>query len=103
MPGADNKPWRFLSNHTQVLLCVSRNPDARLHEIASKVEITERATHRIVSDLVESGYVERVRVGRRNRYLVNPSVTMRHPAQEGQEIGALLRLLGVTDLQVDVR
>ena len=101
MSGAESKPWRFLSNHTQVLLCISHDPDVRLREIALKVEITERAAHRIVTDLIESGYVERVRVGRRNRYLVNPSAAMRHPAQQGQEVGALLGLLGVTDLRGD--
>ncbi len=97
MSSLEHKPWRFLSNHTQVLLCISQDPDARLREIAQQVEITERAAHRIVTDLVESGYLERVRVGRRNRYLVNPSAAMRHPAQHGQEIGALLALLGVNN------
>jgi hypothetical protein len=32
-------------------------------------------------------------VGRRNRYTVNPDIAMRHPAQDGHEIGELLRLL----------
>ena len=97
MSDHENKSWRFLSNHTQVLLCISQDPDARLREIAQTVEITERAAHRIITDLIESGYVERLRVGRRNRYLVNPEVAMRHPAQHGQEVGALLKLLGITE------
>ena len=101
MSGAVNKPWRFLSNHTQVLLCISQDPVIRLREIALRVEITERAAHRIVADLVDSGYVERVRVGRRNRYVVHPAAAMRHPAQHGQEIGALLALLGVSGLGGD--
>ncbi len=101
MSDGENKPWRFLSNHTQVLLCISRDPEVRLREIASKVGITERAAHRIVTDLVESGYLERVRVGRRNRYRVNASIAMRHPAQDGQDVGALLGLLGVTDVGSD--
>ena len=101
MSSIESKPWRFLSNHTQVLLCISQDPDARLREIAQRVEITERAAHRIVTDLINSGYLQRVRVGRRNRYLVNPSAAMRHPAQHGQEIGGLLGLLGVTDLRGD--
>ncbi len=99
MAGTAIKPWRFLSNHAQVLLCISHDPNARLREIALEVEITERAAHRILTDLIEAGYVERVRVGRRNRYLVDPSVAMRHPAQHGQEVGALLGLLDVSDLQ----
>ena len=61
------------------------------------VGITERAAQRIVADLIESGYVERERVGRRNRYSVNPEIAMRHPAQDGHDIGELLQLLKLDD------
>ena len=92
-----NKTWRFLSNHTQVLLCVQRDPDVRFRDIAQMVGITERAAQRIVADLVESGYVESERIGRRNHYRVNADTAMRHPAQEGHDIGELLRLLKLDD------
>ena len=92
-PDETHRTWRFLSNHTQVLLCLHRDPNARFRDIAERVGITERAAQRIVADLVESGYVESERVGRRNRYRVNPNVAMRHPAQDGHEIGELLKLL----------
>jgi predicted ArsR family transcriptional regulator len=90
------KPWRFLSNHTQVLLCIARDPEVRLRDIAPIVGITERAAQRILADLIKSGHVESTRVGRRNRYTVNRDVTMRHPAQHDHEIGELLDLLTVT-------
>jgi predicted transcriptional regulator len=89
----DDKTWRFLSNHTQVLLCLHRDPNARFRDVAQAVGITERATQRIVADLIESGYVESERVGRRNRYRIRPDIAMRHPAQHGHEIGELLELL----------
>jgi DNA-binding IclR family transcriptional regulator len=89
----DRKTWRFLSNHTQVLLLLHRDPTARFRDIAQHVGITERAAQRIVADLVESGYVESERVGRRNRYRINTDIAMRHPAQEGHEVGELLKLL----------
>ena len=89
----EHKAWRFLSNHTQVLLCIQRDPDVRFRDIAQMVGITERAAQRIVADLIESGYVERERIGRRNKYRVNTDVAMRHPAQDGHDIGELLRLL----------
>jgi predicted transcriptional regulator len=89
----DQKTWRFLSNHTQVLLSIQRDPNARLRDIAQDVGITERAAQRIVADLIESGYVESERVGRRNKYRINTDVAMRHPAQDGHEIGELLNLL----------
>jgi predicted transcriptional regulator len=91
------KTWRFLSNHTQVLLCIQRDPDVRFRDIAEMVGITERAAQRIVADLIDSGYVESERVGRRNRYRVNPEIAMRHPAQDGHDIGELLRLLKLKD------
>jgi len=93
----DGKTWRFLSNHTQVLLCLIRDPNARFRDIAESVGITERAAQRIVADLIESGYVESERVGRRNRYRVNMDIAMRHPAQDGHEIGELLSLLELRD------
>ena len=92
-----NKTWRFLSNHTQVLLCIQRDPDIRFRDIAQSVGITERAAQRIVADLIESGYVESERIGRRNHYRVNTDVAMRHPAQEGHDVGDLLRLLRLDD------
>jgi predicted transcriptional regulator len=77
----------------QVLLCIQRDPDVRFRDIAQMVGITERAAQRIVADLIESGYVESERVGRRNHYRVNVDAAMRHPAQDGHDIGELLRLL----------
>jgi predicted transcriptional regulator len=89
------KTWRFLSNHTQVLLCIQRDPDVRYRDIAQTVGITERAAQRIVADLIESGYVESERVGRRNHYRVNTGAAMRHPAQDGRDVGELLKLLSL--------
>ena len=91
--GDKRKTWRFLSNHTQVLLCLHHDPNARFRDIAQSVGITERAAQRIVADLIESGYVESERVGRRNHYRINADAAMRHPSQEGHEIGELLKLL----------
>jgi predicted transcriptional regulator len=92
------KPWRFVTSHTQVLLCIARDPDVRMKTIADSVGITERAAQRIVRDLVESGFVQRERVGRRNRYVVNRERRMRHEAQHDHEIGELLDLLKRDDL-----
>ena len=93
-----DKPWRFVTNHTQVLLCIARDPEARLKTMAESVGITERAAQRIVRDLVEGGFVERQRVGRRNRYVINRDLRMRHRAQHDHAIGELLDLLKLDDL-----
>lgn len=87
------KAWRFVTNHTQVLLAIARDPDIRTREIAEIVGITERAAQRIVADLVESGHVESTRVGRRSHYTVHRDIRMRHPAQFDKEIGGLIDLL----------
>lgn len=85
--------WDFLTNHAHVLLCVSRDPGIRLRDIASSVGITERTAHRILSELVESGYVDRERTGRRNVYTVESQRRLRHPLVEERGIGDLLAVL----------
>jgi DNA-binding MarR family transcriptional regulator len=89
----DPKTWTFLTNHAQVLLCLADTPDIRLRDVAERVGITERATQRILADLIEGGYVKTERVGRRNRYTVDRQHAMRHSAQLGYEVDALLAAL----------
>ncbi len=89
----EERPWTFVTNHTRVLLAIARDPDTRLRDIATIVGITERATQRIVADLIEGGYVSRERVGRRNHYVVNPKLKLRHPSQREHDIGPLLDVL----------
>jgi DNA-binding MarR family transcriptional regulator len=86
--------WQFVTNHTQVLLCIADDPGTRIRDIADAVGITVGSAQRILADLVDAGYLERERQGRRNRYIVNHEAPMlRHAAQEGHEIGGLLHLL----------
>ncbi len=85
--------WTFLTNHATALLCVAQNPGLTLRQVGDCVGITERAAHRIVSDLVEEGYLERQRVGRRNHYEVRPDVLMRDSLFRERRIGELLTAL----------
>ena len=85
--------WDFLTNHAHVLTCVAHDPGIRLRDIATAVGITERAAHRILSELVEEGYVLRERQGRRNRYEVVAERPMRHPLVEERQVGDLLKVL----------
>jgi DNA-binding Lrp family transcriptional regulator len=82
--------WTFLTNHAHVLICVSENPDVRLRDIAPLVGITERAAQRIVTELEEAGYLERVREGRRNSYKLNTAMPLRHPLDSDHRISELL-------------
>lgn len=85
--------WDFLTNHAHVLLCVAHDPGIRLRDIAIAVGITERSAHRVLSELVDEGYVVRERHGRRNRYEVRPERPLRHPLVEEREVGELIDLL----------
>jgi DNA-binding MarR family transcriptional regulator len=85
--------WDFLTNHAHVLTCVADDPGIRLRDIAAAVGITERAAHRIVSELVDEGYLLRERDGRRNRYQVVRERPLRHPLVAERAVGDLLRVL----------
>ena len=64
------RQFRFLTNHGLALLCIAEDPGVRMRDIATQVEITERAAQRIVAELIEAAYLDRERVGRRNRYTI---------------------------------
>ena len=83
----------FLTNHAKVLVCIAHDPQVRIREIAAFVGVTERAAHKLVSDLVEDGYVLRERRGRRNYYRVESHLPLSHPLAQELEVGDLLRVL----------
>jgi hypothetical protein len=85
--------WDFLTNHAHVLLCVANDAGVRLRDIAANVGITERRAHKILTDLVDEGYVLRERHGRRNRYKVKPELPLRHPLVHDRDVGDLLKVL----------
>ena len=88
--------WTFLTNHTHVLVCISREPDATMRSIADQVGITERAVQRIIGELVQDRYLSRTRDGRRNKYTVNTAQPLRHPLEHSTRLDDLLILLTAT-------
>ena len=89
--------WGFLTNHALVLLCIARDPGARLRDIAASVGITERSVFGIVSDLAAAGYIVKEKGGRRNRYRIETQRPVPESADRRLAIGDLLALLGVQD------
>jgi hypothetical protein len=85
--------WNFLTNHARALLCVARDPGARLRDIAATLDISERRAFGIVTDLAEAGYVVKARDGRRNRYEVQHHLPLPDPPVRERTIGELLELL----------
>lgn len=98
MPGSGKRPngshrWTFLSNHAHVLICLARDPDLLLREVASEIGITERAVLNIVSDLEEEGLVTRFRDGRRNYYELNLQKPLRHPIERHRTVEDLVDMV----------
>ena len=85
--------WQLLSNHGKVLVCVARDPELRVSEIAGIVEIKERAVQRILAELRRDGFISSTRDGRRNRYRVNRRARMAWPRNGGAPVGALIDAL----------
>lgn len=84
--------WTFLTNHAHVLLCIAKNPEFRLRDIADTVGITERAVHRIITDLTEEGFIDVKRDGRCNAYIIHPEKKMRHPIEAHRQVADLIHL-----------
>ncbi len=87
------REWTFLSNHGHVLTALGHDPQARTRDVAQSVGITERAVQLIVRELVDQGYLEIEKVGRRNRYLVIPGTHLRHPLESRVTVGEFLNLI----------
>ncbi|MHC4878593.1 MAG: helix-turn-helix transcriptional regulator [Planctomycetota bacterium] len=90
---ASSTRWTFLTNHTHVLVLLDTDEPPILRDVATRVGITERAVQRIIQDLEEGGFIERERVGRRNRYRVLRDQELRHPIESHRTIGDLLKLV----------
>jgi DNA-binding MarR family transcriptional regulator len=85
--------WTFLTNHGHVLVCLAQDPDVLLRDVAASIGITERSAQQIVADLERAGVIIRMRVGRRNRYLVRREESFRHPLEAGVTVGEFLDLV----------
>jgi DNA-binding Lrp family transcriptional regulator len=64
-----------------------------VRDIAQMVGVTERATQAILSDLEREGYITREHIGRRNRYSVHQSGSLRHPLARSSTVGDVLTAL----------
>ena len=85
--------WTFFSNYGHVLVCLARNREVRLRDVALEVGITERAIQKIVRDLQNAGYLTVSKQGRCNRYRINKRKTLRHGLESHCTVGKLLALV----------
>jgi DNA-binding IclR family transcriptional regulator len=98
---SEARRWKVLSNHGNVLVCIAAEPDSRLRDLATRVGITERAVFGIVEDLERAGVLRRIKVGRRNRYEIDPVQSLRHDVVQGRTVGDLLRALQAQPTKAD--
>lgn len=82
-----------MTNYTHILVCLDRDPDMRVRDLAVEVGITERAVQKLLSELVGEGGLSVKKQGRRNRYRVNRRIKLRHPLESHRTLGQLLNLI----------
>ena len=85
--------WTLFSNHGHVLVCLARDSEARLRDVAASVGITERAVQKIVRDLQDGGMVSVTKNGRRNSYRIHKKQSLRHDLEANCTIGGLVKLV----------
>ena len=91
-----DEKWTFITNHGLVLSHIAQNPKITAREIALTVGITERTTHKIITDLEYSNYIAKTRIGRRNIYEVNFRNHLRHHSKTEIEVSTILHALNVS-------
>jgi predicted transcriptional regulator len=85
--------WTLFSNHGHVLVCLARNSEARLRDVAMDVGITERAVQKIVRDLQDGGMVTVTKNGRRNSYRIHGKRTLRHDLESACTLKDLIKFV----------
>ena len=69
-----------------------------VHEVTSPqafegLRITERAVQRIIAELIEEGYIERIKEGRRNAYVLHTNKPLKHPVESHKNVDDLVNLI----------
>jgi DNA-binding Lrp family transcriptional regulator len=77
-----------------VLCQIAQQPRITIRELSLTIGITEKAIHRIITDLETDGYVTKIREGRRLRYRINPDLCLRDEMLQDKAVGDLLEMLG---------
>src|SRR5215213_5518425 len=88
IPGGDM--LTCLSNQLSLLMLLAVRGEVTTREPALSLGITERAVHRILRDLAESGYITIGKRGYRNQYTVHPEKSVGHPSFPTLTLGELL-------------
>lgn len=85
--------WTLFSNHGHVLVCLARDSESRLRDVAMDVGITERAVQKIVRDLQDGGMISVTKNGRRNRYRIHKNEPLRHQLESNCTVKDLVKVV----------
>ncbi len=86
--------WTFLSNHGRVLAYIVKNPQTICQDIAQDTDLSISGVQKIINDLEQGGYIDRIKVGRCNQYKVHPEMPMRHHLEAEYAVGDVLLAIG---------
>ena len=85
--------WTFFTNHAHILLCLASDPEMRLRDLATAVGITERAVHKVITELEAGGVLEREKQGRRNVYTIHGKFPLRHSVESHCTVQGLIQFV----------
>lgn len=91
--------WTLFSNHGHVLVCLIRDSESRLRDVATDVGITERAVQKIVRDLQDGGMVSVTKNGRRNHYRIHNKKSLRHDLEAHCTLNDLINIIARRPVQ----
>ena len=80
----------LISTHGLILLCIAATEEQTVARLAAVAGVSERTVTRVVTDLVEAGYVTRRRQGTRNAYVVCREAEVSDPVGHGWRLERLL-------------
>src|SRR5688572_7470397 len=85
--------WRFITNHMRILAFISCHETVTVRQISDSLGLAEPSVRRIISELINDGYVTKELKGRINRYCVSKSLPLKAPEFGDVTVGELLDTL----------
>jgi DNA-binding transcriptional ArsR family regulator len=87
------KNWTLLSNHGRILAYLAQKPQVTTQSLAYVTGLSIRGVQIILDDLEKGGYLVRQKVGRNNRYEVNPQKPLRHHLESHLMVSDILLVI----------
>jgi biotin operon repressor len=88
--GKDGGEFSILSAQGRVLFYIAVCPDSPVQEIASSLDLTERAVWGVVRELRQSSMIHLRKKGRRHYYAINLEAPLLHPTIRGLTLRPIL-------------